>query len=206
MIPPFTPQQFLEVFVRYNEAVWPAQLALNGVALAVLALLFAPPGRAIAALLAVLWAWTGIAYHFLFFREINAAATLFGALFLAGAGVFAWEGVVRNRLTFAWSAGLRGAAGLALALYALAVYPLVALNLGRAYPAMPTFGAPCPTTIFTLGVLAFLRPPCRAHVFIAPLLWAVVGSQVAFFFGIYEDLGLVAAGAAAAVFALKRRA
>ena len=67
MIPPFTPQQFIEVFVRYNEAVWPAQLALNGVALAVLALLFAPPGRAIAALLAVLWAWTGIAYHFLFF-------------------------------------------------------------------------------------------------------------------------------------------
>ena len=30
---PFTAEQFFDVFRRYNESVWPAQLALNGIAL-----------------------------------------------------------------------------------------------------------------------------------------------------------------------------
>jgi hypothetical protein len=37
---PFTPQQFFEVFARYNAAVWPAQIGLNAVALACVALAF----------------------------------------------------------------------------------------------------------------------------------------------------------------------
>jgi hypothetical protein len=74
--------------------------------------------------------------------------------------------------------------------------------LGRGYPAAPTFGTPCPTTIFTLGVLACLRPPCPPRVFIAPVLWAVIGSQAALLFGVYEDLGLAAAAAVGAALAL----
>ena len=30
---PFTAEQFFDVFRRYNESVWPAQLALNAIAL-----------------------------------------------------------------------------------------------------------------------------------------------------------------------------
>jgi len=31
MLPPFTPEQFQEVFAAYNRAVWPAQLVALGV-------------------------------------------------------------------------------------------------------------------------------------------------------------------------------
>jgi hypothetical protein len=59
---------------------------------------------------------------------------------------------------------------------------------------MPTFGLPCPTTIFTLGILLFATAPLPRSVFAVPLLWAAVGSTAAFRFGIPQDLGLLVAG------------
>jgi len=59
---------------------------------------------------------------------------------------------------------------------------------------MPTFGLPCPTTIFTFGMLAFLRPPYPRYLFVLPLVWVLIASQAAFLFGMVEDLGLLPAG------------
>src|SRR6478735_636787 len=47
-------------------------------------------------------------------------------------------------------------------------------------PAVPTFGLPCPTTIFTIGVLLFAKAPVPRSAFIVPVLWALVGSTAAF--------------------------
>lgn len=38
---PFTPEQFFEIFRQYNEAVWPAQIALNLFALTAVDLIVA---------------------------------------------------------------------------------------------------------------------------------------------------------------------
>jgi hypothetical protein len=199
MTPPFTRAEFFEVFARYNEAVWPAQVVLYLPALAAVTLLVSPraySGRAIAGVLALLWLWMGAVYHLVYFRSINPAAVAFGLVSMLGGAAFAWEGVVRNRLRFATGHGARTYAGCALLAYALLAYPLLAIGLGHAYPAMPTFGLPCPTTIFTLGMLALLRAPYPRHVFIVPILWTLVGSQAAILFGVLEDLGLAVAGLA----------
>lgn len=201
---PFTRAEFFDVFVRYNEAVWPLQAAFYALALAGLALAFSRgrhAGRAIALILALLWAWMGAVYHLGYFRPVNPAAVLFGAVFLAGAAAFAWEGGVRNRLRF----GAKSAVGYLLLGYALVAYPLLAVLFGHAYPAMPTFGLPCPTTIFTIGTLALLRPPYPGYVFVVPVLWTLVGVQGALLLGVYEDLGLIAAGAAGAWLAFHGR-
>lgn len=58
----------------------------------------------------------------------------------------------------------------------------------------PTFGLPCPTAIFTLGLRLFSVKPVARWVFIVPLLRAAVGSSAAFQLGVIEDLGLPAAG------------
>jgi hypothetical protein len=203
---PFTPEQFFDVMARYNGDVWPAQLALHAVAVACVALLAvrgALASRLICAALALLWAWGGIAYHFMYFSDVNPAAGLFGALFLGAAGAFAWEGVVRARLHFTLAENGRSALGFVLLAYALLVYPLLALVFGHVYPRMPTFGLPCPTTIFTLGMLAFLRPPFPRQVLVPPLVWIAIGSQAALLFGVYEDLGLLAAGVAGLWFAFE---
>ena len=201
---PFSREQFFEVFSRYNDAVWPAPLLLYAAALAALLFVLARrpnAGRVASAVLALLWAW-GAVYHLVYFREVNPAATLFGVAFLYAAALFAWHGVVRRRLQFTWQLNARSAAGLLLVAYGLAFYPALAWLLGHRYPAMPTFGLPCPTTIFTLGVLTLARRPCPRSVFIVPLAWVLIGTQAALLFGVYEDLGLLVAGAAGAWFLL----
>jgi hypothetical protein len=85
-------------------------------------------------------------------------------------------------------------AGVVLIVFALVVYPVWSAYTGHAYPATPTFGLPCPTTIFTMGVLCFAAPPLPRGVMIAPVLWCLVGAQAAFLLGVQPDLGLIAAG------------
>lgn len=194
---PFTPEQFFAVFARYNKGVWPMQVVLYAIAILILSLLFsgrAWASRQISKLLAAVWAWMAIAYHFTYFSSINAAAWVFGAAFLLGGFAFVWSGVVKDRLAFRPVAGVRGIAGAALVVFALVIYPAIGYLLGHRYPAAPTFGLPCPTTIFTLGLLLYAAHPVPRSVFVVPLLWAVVGSVAAFQLGVLEDLALLAAG------------
>ena len=207
MTPPFTAEQFFGVFARYNDKVWPAQIALNAVALVCIGLAFrggTSAGRWVSALLALLWFWVAVAYHFAFFSGINPAAWLFGGITLAGALVFLWLGTLKGALRFAPAGGWRGAMGGLLLAYALVFYPVLGYLVGHRYPAAPTFGVPCPTTIFTLGLLLFASHPVPRLVFLVPVLWAAVGSFAAFSLGVVEDLGLLAAGVVATLAALVR--
>jgi hypothetical protein len=198
---PFSREQFFEVFARYNDGVMPLQLGLFLLALSALgALVVRRRGsdRVVSAILAALWAWMGVVYHFLYFAAVNPAAPLFGIMFLVGAGMFAWAGVVRGRLAFNGENRARRITGHVLIVYSLVVYPLLSVLLGREYPGMPTFGLPCPTTIFTIGMLAFLSTPFPRAVLIVPLAWTVIGGEAAFLLGVHEDVGLIAAGLAGA--------
>lgn len=102
--------------------------------------------------------------------------------------------MVRRRLVFRWVPGLRATAGIALITYALVVYPVWSAYAGHPYPETPTFGLPCPTTIYTIGLLCFAMPPTPRSILIAPLMWCFVGAQAALFLGVKPDLGLIAAG------------
>jgi hypothetical protein len=194
---PFTTEQFLAVFALYNESIWPMQLVLNAAALLGFVLIFSAAewaSRATAALLSLLWAWMAVAYHFVFFSAINPAAWLFGAMFLLGSLAFAWIGVVRASLSFRPAGGVRGIAGTALIVFALVFYPAVGYIVGHRYPAAPTFGLPCPTTIYTLGLLLFAVHPVSRWLLVVPLLWSGVGALAALQLGVVEDFALPAAG------------
>jgi hypothetical protein len=196
---PFTREQFFEVFVRYNEGVMPLQLGLFLLALSAFgAMVVRRRGsdRVVSVILAGLWAWMGIVYHFIYFAPVNPAAPMFAALFLAGAALFAWAGVVRGRLVFDGESRARRVVGHVLIAYALVAYPLLSLLLGREFPEIPTFGLPCPTTIFTIGMLAFLSAPLPRYVLAVPIAWAFIGGQAALTLGVYEDIGLMLAGLA----------
>jgi Family of unknown function (DUF6064) len=198
---PFSQQQFFEVFQRYNDAVWPAQIALCAFAIIAVAVAYRSrlgDGRYVAGMLALLWAWTAVGYHIAFFSAINPAAFVFAALFLLQSALFFWYGVIRQNFTLSATVSGWHAAGALLITYALILYPLIAMMSGQRYPAMPTFGLPCPTTIFTLGVLMWTRSAPRS-VWIIPILWAVIATQVAVRFDVYEDFGLTLAALVAVV-------
>lgn len=193
---PFTIEEFFSIIREYNEALWPAQVFLVCLALAAIFLILRPrrwSGVGVSAILAFLWAWLAITYHLAFFTRINPLAYVFSAVSLGGAFIFLWQGVVRRQLQFAWVGDGRALVGTVLVVFALVVYPIWSWYAGHPYPHMPTFGLPCPTTIFTIGLLAFLVPPYPRSPFIVPILWCFVGGQAAFLFGVHQDLGLIAA-------------
>ena len=99
---PFTKEQFFDLFVAYNEALWPAAAAL-WIASALVTLRLSarrPHDRGISAVLVAHWAWAALAYHVAFFTRINPAAWLFAALFLGQAVLFFRVGVLQQRLSF----------------------------------------------------------------------------------------------------------
>jgi hypothetical protein len=196
---PFSEREFLDVFGAYNSALWPAVLVLWVLTAAVMTQCLVTrrlDGRIVWSLLAVHWAWSGIVYHWLFFRRINPAALLFGALFVAQALVFAWL-AIRSRAPLVLDGPVRAVAGAALVVYGL-IYPFLGLMFGLRYPRLPLFAVPCPTTLVTAGVLiASTRVPRSAGVI--PIVWAVIGSSAAFALGIRADLALVVAGAGLAL-------
>jgi hypothetical protein len=194
---PFTIDQFLDVFARMNAAIWPAQIGaylLGGGAL-FLALRGGPVAtRAVPALLAGAWAFVAVVYHLVFFAAINPVARVFGAAFLVEAALLG-EAAARGRLAFGFVPSVRGWLGLAVIAYAGVVYPALGAASGHGWPRSPMFGvAPCPTTIFTFGVLLLARGAVPARLLAVPLLWALVGASAALQLRVREDLGLVAAG------------
>jgi hypothetical protein len=161
---PFTTEQFFGLFASYNAAIWPAQV--GAYAIGAIALVFAlrggaPAGRIVAALLAAMWLWTGVAYHLLHFTTINPAAWLFGAAFVLQGVAFLVVAARGRGLAFAQgSGGIRRAVGLFLLIYAGVIYPLLGRLAGHPWAEIPAFGVtPCPMTIFTFGMLLLAAPP-----------------------------------------------
>ena len=195
---PFTTEQFLDVFGRYNQAIWPTQVVAYGLGLLAVGLALRPAGRSdrtIAVVLAAMWLWTGLAYHLVYFREINGAAVLFGALFVVQGALWLLVGVVHRRLAFRAHGDLGGLVGGLFIAYALVGYPLLGLALGQSFPRMPVFGVtPCPVTIFTFGLLLWTERPVPRRLLVIPLLWSLLGVSAAISLDIGEDLGLVVAG------------
>jgi len=192
-MPPFSRDDFFGVFVRYNESMWPLPLLLVAAGLAVAVMATSAPRRSrrLMATLAALWAYMAIAYHLAFLTSLTPAALLFAALFLVEAALLAWHGLRTRRLHLALPLDRTSRlVGAALIAYALIGYPVVAELAGQRYPAMPTFGLPCPTTIFTLGVLTWCMRPVPWSVLVVPLVWTLIALSGAIAFGIVEDFAL----------------
>jgi hypothetical protein len=194
---PFTVDQFISVFERYNLAVWPAQILLNilGAAAVFVAIKrLDSSNRIIAGILAFLWVWIGLVYHFAFFISINPAAYVFALLNVLQGVVFLVFGVFRPRLSFGFRLDIYAIVGAAFVLYAMIIYPVLGYFLGHVYPKAPTFGLPCPTTIFTFGLLLWTDMKLPRTVLVIPFLWSIIGFTAALTLGIREDIGLLVAG------------
>lgn len=203
---PFSIEQFFDVFRRYNEAIYPAQLVLLGLAVAASAALTRKDAAwFVSTVLAVLWLWSGIVYHWVFFSTINPAAYFFGALFVVQGIVFFYFGVIRRTLSFRPSLSGSGIVGGVFILYALAIYPLIGYALGRTYADSPTFGTPCPTAIFTFGMLMLAERKVPIYVYVIPFAWSLIGGSAAILLAVPEDLMLPVAGMITAVTLFRRR-
>ena len=194
---PFTLEQFLDVFRQYNVSVWPVQVLL--IVLALVATYFSIfkksySDKIIVTILTFLWLWMGIVYHLIYFSSINKAAIFFGSLFIIQGLLLFYFGIIKDKLKFQFSFNRNGITGIALGMFAIIVYPLLSYWLGHVYPSSPTFGLPCPTTIFTFGVLLLSSSRIPFIIIIIPTIWSIIGSSSAVSLGMKEDTWLLIAG------------
>ncbi len=205
-MPPFTVEQFFGVFDAYNYTVFPAQVLLIALAAAVIWVAAKPAPwspRAAGAIVALIWAWAGVVYHILFFSTVTPAAYLFGSLFLVESLLLGWA-ALGGRLDLQIQPDAYGVIGGILVLYALIGYPIAAMMGGHHYPHMPTFGVPCPTTIFTFGALLWVNGPVPRRLLAVPVTWTLIGSSAIWAFGVHEDLGMPIAAVLATGLLLRR--
>ena len=195
---PFTSEQFLGVFVNYNNAIWPIQIAayvLGAVSIASLFRRTRTADRVIAGILAAMWLWTGIAYHALSFSVINKAAYIFAASFIVQGCYLVYAGVYRDQIRFGLRPILATGVGISLMAYAAIAYPLIGVAAGHRYPEMPMFGVtPCPVTIFTFGMLLLTLRPVPSWLFVIPFVWSLIGGSAAILLNVPQDWLLLVSG------------
>ena len=190
---PFSRDAFLDVFAAYNTSWWVVALAFWILTVAIWASAMSGHlvSRWVFGLLAAQWGWSAVAYHAILFSRINRAAWLFAAAFVIEAGVLMWYGAGEER-EVRRGRPIARIVGSCLILYGL-MYPIIAVISGHAYPRVPTFGLPCPTTIVTAGFLMFVDDRVPLAVLVVPLLWSMIGASAAFTLGMHLDLALIAA-------------
>jgi Family of unknown function (DUF6064) len=173
----FSPRTYYRLIERYNQAVWPGQVATLGLGLGCLVLLqrkLAWQGKFISGILAALWAWCAWAFLWKRYTTINWAAAYVLPLFALEIVLLVWIGVVRNRLTFRVRRGFTSIAGMAMVMFSVMAYPLMAPLLGRSWLQAEVFGiAPDPTVIGTAGLLLLTEPP-RWILLVVPLAWCLI--------------------------------
>ncbi len=187
---PFTREQFFEIFEKYNLGVFPVQLIILmlGISSAILLVSkFRLRHKLIGGFLGALWLWTGIAYHYAFFTEINKAASLFALLFLVQGLIFLVETFFGNKLEFEFNGKLIDYIASFFIVYGIVIYPVLVYLLDSPHVRIITLGLPCPSAIFTFGFLILTKPKFSKYILIIPVVWASIGTSAAYYFGVYPD-------------------
>jgi len=173
----FSPRVYYRMLELHNAALWPAQIAM--LALGVALLMTTPYGETTAQriaglMLGALWIW--VAWSFLWerFATINWAIAYIVPIFVAQ-GVALSLSAARADFTPAAPGAVRRV-GLALLGAAILLYPLVAPALGRPWSAAEVFGLmPDPTAVATLAYLAIGRR--SGWLMIVPVFWCALSTS-----------------------------
>jgi hypothetical protein len=146
----------------------PVAIALHGMALLVLMILFIPSIRTAKQANMVVKAWLGISLMMVTAFIVGVARQFSGleaTIFYSAAVVYALLGVLvfadiwRRTLDFTWEQpGRRQWVGLAVALCGILLYPLTQLLMDLSYPRMVLYGAEVPTITYLIALFGASRP------------------------------------------------
>ena len=205
----FSPRTYYRLFELHNAAWWPVHVVAvaGGVAIVVLAKRDGPAaGRAVAAMLAVAWAWVAWAFLWQRYATINWAASWLAAVFAAQSLLFGVFAMRRRGLALASGPVALVPTGLAVAVCGVLAYPLASIALGRGIAAAEVFGmAPDPTVFATLGILVLAAPAARLALLPIPLAWCAMTGATLWTMGSPEWWLLPAAAVLSIAAAIRQR-
>jgi hypothetical protein len=192
---PFSQNDFFYLFKIYNNNIFSFEIflyLLGIISLTVLITRYSARNLIISSVLAIFWLWNGVVYHLMYFTKINKAAYIFGIVFILQGLIFFYHGIIRNKFNFEFSKSVKNIFGLIVILYGIVFYSVLGYFFGHIYPFSPVFGAaPCPTVIFTWGILLMNKGKSSFIILIIPAIWSIIGTTAAFKLGVIEDYGLI---------------
>ena len=194
---PFTAEVYFRLIERFGETSWPWHGPMLVLGLASVVLIWRGRSRIACALIAIPWAWVGIAFLGQRYAELNWAGSWFAGAFLVQGGLLlllAATGAGFDRAGIDRGGFDRGGAaraathtpwrdlsvprwgGLILAGFGVIAYPVIAPLSGFGPFQAETFGIhPDPTAVATLGILLVgLRGAGLWLALAIPVLWCVV--------------------------------
>jgi hypothetical protein len=204
---PFTTEQFFHVIEQYNSAIFPFQFIL--IILGIIAVVFLHTNKEkynnlISGFLAFLWLWIGIAYHIVFFTDINKAAYGFGAISILQ-GIFFLIELRKGKLVYSFTKNSRSYLGYFFIVFGLIIYPVISFLMGENFSETISLGLPCPTTIMTFGFLMLTSNKLSKYLLIIPTVWAIIGTGAAINFGVTQDYVMLVSAIVANIYLLPRK-
>ena len=182
--------EFFSMLANYHDQTHP--YALIGFVLGFsMVLLFlsawSQKSKAILYILAFLWAWNGLVLFTYMTAELAPVLyALQGFLFPLQGLLLAHFASAVPRSGFSLD-GAYGKVGLGVMFTALFVYPIIGNLFGHTYPAAPVFPEPCPTTIFTFGLLLTAHQRVPIYLIVIPFFWSLMGIVAVFKLGVEAD-------------------
>ena len=193
---------FYSTLQSYNEAFWPIIVItfFLGVVVVYLAARKSDnSSKVIAAVLSFLWMWSGIVFFVIYYGPMNVEFLglvmpgvwyLGGVLFFIQGVLFLILGGVKSSLSFKLGGDWLPLVGALIIVYGMVIYPLVGFLTGYAYPRYPVFGiAPCPLTIFTLGLLQWSDRKLPIAITLIPFIWGLMGIMPVLALNVWADIG-----------------
>ena len=203
----FKLEPFLAMLAGYNQHVWPLQAVAYGLgvlSVCIAVRTFNGSSKIVSLVLSFFWLWNGAVFGIFYWGPEYAPAYLFSALLVVQGIFFLVSGVFRSDLTFKCKSDGYSISGLVFIVYALAGYQFFGYFLGHRYPVFfPPGLVPCPTNIFTIGILLLTDKKLPRHLMVIPVLWSLSGFMPVAK-GILEDIGMIATGVLGAVLILAR--
>jgi len=193
---------FFNTLQSYNEAFWPMIIItflLGAVVTYLAAGKHRSSGKAISAIMSVLWIWSGLVFFIIYFGPMDAEFLglvlpgvwyVGGVLFLIQGVLFLLLGVAKPSLSFKVGEDWRSAVGAVIVTYAMVIYPVIGFLTGYEFPRYPVFGiAPCPLTIFTLGLLQWSDRKLPIAITVIPFIWGLMGIMPVLALNVWADVG-----------------
>jgi hypothetical protein len=200
-------ETFLDMLAKYNRDIWPLQIVSYLLAILSLFLALRPSkysSKMISVVLSFFWLWTGIVFGFFYWGPGYRPAYLFSLLWIVQGVFFLVSGVIKSDISFKFKSGPYSILGSIFILYALAGYQVFGYFIGHRYPAFFAPGlVPCPTNVFTVGVLMLTEKKLPGYLMAIPLLWSISGFMPVSK-GILEDIGMIVFGVLGVVLILMR--
>jgi hypothetical protein len=197
-------EDFFDTLQVYNELLFPITILtylLGLVAVYLVSRKSSQASRLVSCILGFLWFWSGLVFNMLFYGPSDVEVSGFtvtgmwyfaGILFALQGLLFIICGAIKNAFSFRLDTSSYSVGGAIFVVYAMVLYPLIGLLTGYAYPRYPVFGsAPCPVTIFTLGLLLWTSRKVPLLVAAIPVVWGIMGVVPVLVLGIYADIGLI---------------